>query len=104
MQLLAEHPDSLIARKCGREMAERVSWMALQVLEEGFPGEVAYEKELANLDFFLRSDGHSRNPGTTADLLGAGLFAALREGIIEFPLPLRQPELMARGSERSGDD
>jgi triphosphoribosyl-dephospho-CoA synthase len=30
-------------------------------------------------DAFLRSDNHARNPGTTADLIAAGLFVALRE-------------------------
>jgi triphosphoribosyl-dephospho-CoA synthase len=40
----------------------------------------AYERALTELDFWLRSDGHRRNPGTTADLIAAGLFVGLREG------------------------
>ena len=30
-------------------------------------------------DAFLRADGHRRNPGTTADMIAAVLFAALRD-------------------------
>ena len=46
----------------------------------------AYYEALANFDFWLRSDGHRRNPGTTADLVAAGLFVLLREGIMNGPL------------------
>jgi len=35
------------------------------------------------LDRYLRDERHQRNPGTTADLLAAGLFTLLRDGIIE---------------------
>ena len=33
--------------------------------------------------FGSASDGHRRNPGTTADLVAAGLFVLLREGIMK---------------------
>ncbi len=85
LELLSEHPDSLIARKCGPEMAQRVVTRAARVLTLGEPGDEAYHEGLADFDFFLRSDGHRRNPGTTADLLAAGLFAALREGLLAPP-------------------
>ena len=45
-----------------------------------------YQEKLSDLDFWLRSDHHKRNPGTTADLVGATLFAALREGHLRVPL------------------
>jgi len=83
---MSEVSDSLIARKCGREIAEQSSVRAAQLLAAGGPGETAYERGLADFDFWLRSDGHRRNPGTTADLICAGLFAALREGLITWPL------------------
>ncbi|MBX9789315.1 MAG: triphosphoribosyl-dephospho-CoA synthase [Pirellulales bacterium] len=86
LRLLAEFPDSLIARKCGLAIAEQASALARAALAAGPPGEDAHEEIVAELDFWLRSDGHRRNPGTTADLLAAGLFAALRDGIIEMPL------------------
>lgn len=85
LELLSEHPDSLIARKCGPEMTQRVASLAAQVLAAGHPGDEPYHEGLADLDFFLRSDGNRRNPGTTADLLAAGLFAALREGLLAPP-------------------
>jgi triphosphoribosyl-dephospho-CoA synthase len=85
LELLSEYPDSLIARKCGPEMAQRVANLAAKVLAAGEPGDEAYHESLADFDFFLRSDGHRRNPGTTADLLAAGLFAALREGLLAPP-------------------
>ena len=86
LRLLAEHPDSLIARKCGLETAREVSTYAAAVLSSGSPGDDAYHEAAADLDFFLRSDGHRRNPGTTADLIAAGLFALLRDGKLQPPL------------------
>lgn len=86
VELLAEFPDSLIARKGGPALAEQASRLARQVVDAGQPGDEAYHAALADLDFWLRSDGHRRNPGTTADLVGAGLFALWRDGIIDAPL------------------
>ena len=37
---------------------------------------------LAEFDFWLRQDGHRRNPGTSADLVAAGLFVSLQDGKI----------------------
>jgi triphosphoribosyl-dephospho-CoA synthase len=80
VQLLARIPDSLIARKCGDDAARQASARAAKALDAGEPGGEAYLQALGELDFWLRSDGHRRNPGTTADVVTAGLFAALREG------------------------
>lgn len=85
VRLMSRCPDSLIARKCGVPTARRSAELARAVLEAGSPGDAAYDRALSNLDFWLRSDGHRRNPGTTADLIAAGLFAALRDAIIEPP-------------------
>lgn len=86
LRLLAEYPDSLIARKCGLETAQEVSTYAAAVLTAGSPGDDSYHEAAADLDFYLRSDGHCRNPGTSADLIAAGLFALLREGKLKNPL------------------
>jgi triphosphoribosyl-dephospho-CoA synthase len=86
LRLMSEFPDSLIARKCGASMAVQSAAMASAVLAAGTPGEESYRARLLDLDFWLRCDGHRRNPGTSADLLAAGLFAALRDGIIKLPL------------------
>lgn len=79
LRLMAEFPDSLIARKCGMQVAQEAATRARHVLTSGDPSARAYERALRDLDFWLRSDGHRRNPGTSADLIAAGLFAALRE-------------------------
>jgi len=85
LRLLVAYPDSLIARKCGRQTAERAAAIAQRVLNAGEPGDEDYFAELGELDFWLRSDGHLRNPGTTADLIAAGLFVVLREGLVRPP-------------------
>lgn len=85
VRLLSDHPDSLIARKCDLETANRASAIATQVLRAGVPGDENYHEALADFDFWLRSDGHRRNPGTTADLLAAALFAGLRDDLLKPP-------------------
>lgn len=80
---LAREADSLIARKCGRQIAEQSRIMAQRLLENGSPGDEAYRGALADFDFWLRADGHRRNPGTTADLIAAALFVLLREGRVK---------------------
>lgn len=82
LRLLSVEPDSLIARKCGWELAKEVSCRAASVLDAGLPGDSNYYAALADLDFWLRSDGHRRNPGTTADLIAAALFALLRDRLL----------------------
>lgn len=96
LRLLAEQPDTLIVRKVGRDRATEISVWAKQLAEEFFstrsPGvgtpdwlELC-EQSLGDLDFALRSDGNRLNPGTTADLIAAGLLVALLSGIIVLPV------------------
>ncbi len=85
MRLMRDYPDSLIARKSGPDVARRSAELAARVLDAGQPGDPAYHRELSDLDFWLRSDAHRRNPGTTADLLAAALFVILRENRIRPP-------------------
>ena len=82
---MAEFPDSLIARKCGLLVAEQSQTMAQKAIDVMANGPEAFFNEVSNLDFWLRSDGHQRNPGTTADLIAAGLFVGLYNGDIEPP-------------------
>ena len=79
LRLLAAHPDTLIARKCGLAEADEVSRRALQVLNSGGTTTAEGQRQFAEFDAWLRADGHRRNPGTTADLITACLFASLRE-------------------------
>lgn len=92
LRLLKELPDSLIARKCGEQLAQEVSLRAARVLAVRPPGEESYGKELQDFDFWLRADGHRRNPGTTADLIAAGLFVLLREQRLDWPVRFYGPE------------
>ena len=82
LQLMSKFPDSLIKRKCGEEIARESADRAAEVLKAAQRDPEEYELKLADLDFWLRSDGHRRNPGTTADMLAAGLFVLLREGTL----------------------
>lgn len=77
---LAATPDSLIRRKLGRATAEEASARAKDVLLKGSVRSEAFQEAAADFDRWLRADGHRRNPGTTADLIAAGLFVLLREG------------------------
>lgn len=88
LSVLQKMPDTLIARKCGAEMARQVAEGAKQVLQAAEFGEEAFHESLADFDFWLRSDGHRRNPGTTADLLAAALFILLLTGGVPRPLQL----------------
>jgi triphosphoribosyl-dephospho-CoA synthase len=86
LDLLAHYPDSLIARKCGLAVAQEASRCAALVLGAGGLRTSAGLGAIAEFDGWLRADGHRRNPGTTADLVAACLFVALRERIIKLPL------------------
>jgi triphosphoribosyl-dephospho-CoA synthase len=82
---LACYPDSLIARKCGVAVALEASQRAAGVITARGPNSTANRNTLSDLDAWLRADGHRRNPGTSADLVAASLFVALRKGIITLP-------------------
>ena len=92
---MASEPDSLIMRKCGLEIAEQSQLRASKAVDKlhriGTGAEVnasdkeAFWMEIADLDFWLRSDGNRRNPGTTADLIAASLFVGIHNGDIKPP-------------------
>lgn len=86
IELLSEYPDSHIARKCGLEVSNQVSQRASRVLSLCGAEDGAFDRELADFDFYLRKDGHRLNPGTSADLIAAGLFVLLRENRLEWPV------------------
>ena len=85
LHLMARYPDALISRKRGQAEAEESAARARRVLEAGWPDAPGGAAALAELDAWLRAEGRGRNPGTTADLVTACLFVALREGIITLP-------------------
>ncbi len=85
LQLLSSRGDSLIGRKCGSEVNRRVREQATFCLQSIEHGSEAYLGAVSDFDFWLRADGRKRNPGTTADLIAAGLFAVFRDDL--WPAP-----------------
>ena len=86
VELMSLYPDTLIARKCGDEVARESASRAGFVLEQVSNGEDEYRVALADFDFWLRADQHRRNPGTTADIIGAALLIGLMEGWLAPPV------------------
>jgi triphosphoribosyl-dephospho-CoA synthase len=85
LELLSRHADSLIVRKCGQKIADEATRRAKAILQAALPGTrygpIEFDRlELDGFDRWLQSDGNGRNPGTTADLIAASLFAAMRDG------------------------
>jgi triphosphoribosyl-dephospho-CoA synthase len=77
LTILAQVPDTLIARKRGAAMAAQVSRWAQQALKQGGALTAPGQQALAELDRALRGESHALNPGTTADLTTAALFVWL---------------------------
>ncbi len=72
--LLANQIDGLIVKKAGLEMARKVTEKAMEVVGSRFQ-----KKQLDELDILLSYNGNQLNPGSTADLISAGLFCRLLE-------------------------
>lgn len=89
LRWLAAYPDSLIARKNGLAVAEDVQRRAREVLAIGGIETPEGRSAGVALDQHLRSDGNKLNPGTTADLITACLFVALRENKVSPSAPFR---------------
>ena len=94
LQLLSEFGDSLIARKCGTAASDAVREQAGKVLATGWPESAAGQRFWDEFDVFLRSDGNRLNPGTTADMIAAIVFAGLRGGVY-----VPDADLMACGED-----
>jgi len=85
LTFLAHFPDSLIRRKRGPEEAEQARHLSIEVLKAGWPRTSAGKDAFTVLDEWLTALGNVRNPGTSADMVTACLFAALREK--KMPMP-----------------
>lgn len=79
LRLLAESPDTLIARKLGAGAAADVSCRARAALAAGGVRTGEGRAALHALDETLRDERNTRNPGTTADLTAAAIFVTLLE-------------------------
>lgn len=73
-RLLATWPDTLIRRKHGDAVAERVRSMAASLVGGK---SLVHLADLSPLDQFLRTHRPPLNPGTTADFVAATLFLGL---------------------------
>jgi triphosphoribosyl-dephospho-CoA synthase len=89
LRWLAQYPDSLIGRKNGAAVAADVQRRAAEVLKLGGIATLEGRRAGVELDRHLRSDGNRLNPGTTADLITACLFVALRENKVAPSAPFR---------------
>ncbi len=76
MSYLAQYPDSLIERKFGllkaREISDMISDLEMELCRSDSPGR--YEAQLLEIDRQLKRN--LINPGTSADLTAASIFAA----------------------------
>lgn len=79
VRLMARFGDSLIRRKCGAEIHSKVQNMAAAVVAANWPNEGHRQNLYDDLDQFLSDAEHKRNPGTTADMIAAILFSAMRQ-------------------------
>lgn len=88
LSFLAAEPDSLIRRKCGDQVAAEVQQRATACRDRSgdWDGEA-----VAKFDRWLRADGNRRNPGTTADLIAAGLYWSVWHGSSPTRPPFTRP-------------
>jgi len=89
LTLLASAPDSHIARKLGLPAASVICRAAQSAVAAGGVRTEAGRAEIETLDRSLRDPANSGNPGTTADLTAATLFAALLGGAWRHPSDYR---------------
>lgn len=80
LTLLAEIPDTHIARRAGPAVAAATSKHARAVLERGGVRSAEGRRALDEMDRALRDDRHLANPGASADLTAAAIFVLLLDG------------------------
>ena len=80
LEVLAECPDTFIARKTGLEKARDISSKAREILELGGLGTSCGKESLARFDRQLRESSNLLNPGTTADIIAAALSLCVLSG------------------------
>jgi triphosphoribosyl-dephospho-CoA synthase len=80
LKILAEYPDTFIARKTGIKKAREVSAMAKKVLKLGGLETSSGRKNLREFDHELRKSSNLLNPGTTADIVAAALALSVLHG------------------------
>jgi len=104
LYLMSKFPDTLILRKQGESEARESAERANKVLQLQWPLKEPGWAEFRELDRWLRAKGNSRNPGATADMVAATLFAALRTGQLPLPCPFPWTSGMEQALRRSAPD
>jgi triphosphoribosyl-dephospho-CoA synthase len=80
LEVLAEIPDTFIARKTGIEKAREISLKAREILNLGGTATLVGRKSISEFDRELRKASNLLNPGTTADIVSAGLALCVLNG------------------------
>jgi len=80
LEVLAEVPDTFIARKTGIEKSREISLKAREILELGGIETSVGKKSLNKFDRELRKSSNLLNPGTTADIIAAALALCVLNG------------------------
>jgi len=73
LKILAQHPDTFIARKVGDVKAKEVTLEAKKVFDLGGAATLLGRVALKEFDQYLRKAENHYNPGTTADITAATL-------------------------------
>lgn len=95
LKLIARDGDTDIARKCNSIDAHESKRRAMSVLQAGWPMTMEGRVRIREFDRWLRAQGSKRNPGTTADLVTAAVFAVLRDEHAPMP-PLEEIQRRAQ--------
>jgi triphosphoribosyl-dephospho-CoA synthase len=80
LKILAEYPDTFIARKVGVGKAQEVSLKAEEVIKLGGFRTLQGRESLRGFDQMLRKSSNLLNPGTTADIIAATLALTVLSG------------------------
>jgi triphosphoribosyl-dephospho-CoA synthase len=96
LTLIAKDGDTDIARKCNPIDVHEAKRRAEAVLRAGWPMAMEGRLRIREFDRWFRAKGSQRNPGTTADLVTAVVFAVLRDQHAAMP---SLEEIQARAEE-----
>jgi triphosphoribosyl-dephospho-CoA synthase len=80
LKVLAEYPDTLIARKTNAEKSRDISSRAKEILSLGGLETAEGKRSLTKFDLGLRETSNLLNPGTTADIIAAALALCILSG------------------------
>ena len=80
LTLLAENPDTHVARRGGEALAADISKQARGALASGGVGSASGRRAIDEMDRRMRDSRNTANPGTTADLTAAAIFVVLLGG------------------------